>query len=924
MTPYRSDPHSGDPHSGDPDEPFPDPENARAEVLFPDPENARAEIFVSDYPTAITPADPARLDTRPPLFVFRTAPDGPTGEAGTRRVLRALRGPLDDRGPLVPYALLHATDDPVLLTEQAGLLLENSTPRRMTPDRYPHFHVVRSLVTHIRNNPQQPVGGYAEELRRHACDRQQAERRGLLGHLPRAASTDVSPDGSDLKGWLLRVFWLSFTCHLPRWVWSRRISRKVMRRWLGGMREAGGRRDLYQVMAHVAATQAPRLRVPSDERRHEQALQTLEKLLLRALLEDLATPKAGRRLPKRRRRTARPVLLVEVPPPGADGARRAERFLRVLHELRDTAPRPGPLVVAVGKPSDALMAELGSRESNLSDAATALGSHDGTPVVFTFDAASLAAPGLPIAPVEPYRPFRTSWRTTTSLLACTAALVLTAGGVAVDRTFGGDDRSCVGGTASVADQALTRPVPLDARGWYAGALKAITDQNRRAEDYAALGRDVRTVVAFVSSPPRSEYDMRFDGTIPELRGIAMWQQKLNKDAGSDENTVPLRVEVRTTGEAYRNAVAEARKLVAEVHDEKDTEDHEKVVGVLAYAQSRDETQAALQVLSEADIPIVGTTATANEMLAGDATKNYWPFTPDNEREARIEADFAHSANIVARRGDEDSCYPARHAVVIRSSADLYSRSLAGRFVSAFPGTTRVFDFNQDGDFGTQPPDGAPALANASVLAQQLCKVLAEEPQSLVYWSARAKDFTAFISAMDNRGTCVDHPVTVLGGNELTNVAQTGAYANQNWLRLYYTAHRLPDGHKSLSDETRQFLSRYDEFVRTYGSGADPWRQDGHSAVSYDAFHALSEAVNQARSHDDRIERRSVLLTLARGITPFNGATGYITYAPDVNAPPVDKTLVILRQLGTRPEAVLVCGAFDLGQSSREQGPPCDR
>ncbi|MEG8275355.1 ABC transporter substrate-binding protein [Streptomyces sp. AHA2] len=893
-----------------------------SDELFPDPVNGRAEIFVSDYPTAITPADPARLDTRPPLFVFRVATDGPAGEEGVRRVLGALRRPLDDRGPLVPYALVPAAEEPVLLTEQAGHLLENGTPRRMTPDRYPHFAVVRSLVTYVRDHPQQTAGGYAEELRRHACDRQQAERRGLLGRLPRAASTDVAPDGADVKGWLLRVFWLSFTCHLPRWVWSRLISRKVTRRWLGGMREAGGRRDLYQVMAHVAATQAPRLRMASDERRREQALQTLEKLLLRALLEDLATPRTGRYLPKRRRRTARPVLLIEVPPPGADGARRAERFLRVLHELRDTAPRPGPLVIAVGRPDEAFMAELGARESTLSHAATALSSQDGAPVAFTFDEASLTSPGLPIARVEPHRRFRTSWRTTTALLAGTAVLALTAGGVAVDRVRDDGDRSCVGGTASVADRARSRPVPLNARGWYAGALRAIADQNRRAEAYAAKGRDVRTVVAFVSSPPRTEDDMRFDGTIPELRGIAMWQQQLNQDAGSDEHAVPLRVEVRSTGEAYRGAVTEARKLVAEVREEKDTEDHEKIVGVLAYAQSRDETRAALRVLDREGIPTVGTTATANEMLHGNATRSYWPFTPDNEREARIAANFAGGADIVARRDDPDSCSPARRAVVIRNSADLYSRSLAGRFVSAFPGSTRVFDFNQEGDFGPQPPDGAPTLTSASVLAEQLCKALAEEPRSVVYWSARAKDFTAFIRAVDKRGTCVDQPVTVLGGNELTNVAQTGAYSTQDWLRLYYSAHRLPDGHPSLSAETRQFLSRYDAFVRTYGAGADPWRQDGHSAVSYDAFHVLSEAVNQARSRDERIERRSVLITLAGGVAPFNGATGYIAYAPDVNAPPVDKTLVILRQLGTRPQAVLVCGAFDMGESSRKQGRPC--
>ncbi|MFF9815071.1 ABC transporter substrate-binding protein [Streptomyces sp. NPDC014006] len=892
-----------------------------SDELFPDPDNARADAFVSEYPTTIGPSDPARLATRPPLFVFRVDAEGSVYEDGTARILEALRRPLDDRGKLVPYALVHAADEPVLLTEAAGLALADGAPRHMTPDRYPHFDVVRSLVTHVLDHPRQPVGGLADELRRHACDRQQAERRGLLGHLPRPASTSLSPDGADLKGWLVRVFWLSFTCYLPRWAWSRWISRKVMRRWCGGMPDAGGRRDLYRAMAHVATMQGPRLRGTPGEPRHEEALQALERILLRALLEDLATPKIGRYLPKRRRRTTRPVLLVEVPPPGTEGARRAERFLRALHQLQATAPRPGPLVVAVGKPSPEVLAELQPRECTLSQAASALGAQDGGPVTVVFREPALTGPGLPVAHVEPHRPFRTSWRTTASLLAATAALALTAGGITAERIRDGGDRTCLGGSESVATAARTSPVPLDPEGWYDAALQAITAQNKRAEGYARQGRRVRTVVAFVSSRPRTEDETRFDGTIPELRGIAMWQQKLNSDASSDQNLVPLRVDVRPTGEGYRNAVPEARKLVAEAGAESKAEDYRKAVGVLAYAQSRDETRAALQVLGEGRIPTVGTTATANEMLDGAASVTYWPFTPDNGREARIEADFAHSANIIARRDDGDGCSPARQAIVIESSADLYSRSLAGRFVAAFPGTTRIFNFNQDGDFDPQPPGGAPNLSSADVLAEQLCQALAEQPESVVYWSARAKDFAAFITAMDTRGTCIDRPITVLGGNELTNVAQTGAFANKNWLRLYYSAHRLPVTSEYASDRTRMFVSAYDDFVRAGARGIDPWRQDGHSAVSYDAFHVLSQAVAQAWLRDKEIKRSSVLVALSGGVH-FNGATGEVSYGQGGNAPPVDKTLVILRQLGDEPKAVLVCGAYDENRSSRTEGPPC--
>jgi ABC-type branched-subunit amino acid transport system substrate-binding protein len=116
------------------------------------------------------------------------------------------------------------------------------------------------------------------------------------------------------------------------------------------------------------------------------------------------------------------------------------------------------------------------------------------------------------------------------------------------------------------------------------------------------------------------------------------------------------------------------------------------------------------------------------------------------------------------------------------------------------------------------------------------------------------------------------------------------------------------------------VAAYDAYVRATTRGTDPWRQDGHSAVSYDAFHVLSEAVREAGVHDPDIDRKSVLLVLGSGIA-FDGATGYVSY-DGANAPPHDKTLVLLRQSGNHPEAVLTCGAYRQGESSEVQGPPC--
>lgn len=194
----------------------------------------------------------------------------------------------------------------------------------------------------------------------------------------------------------------------------------------------------------------------------------------------------------------------------------------------------------------------------------------------------------------------------------------------------------------------------------------------------------------------------------------------------------------------------------------------------------------------------------------------------------------------------------------------------------------------------------------------MCQALKAEPDTAVYWTARAKDFTAFVRAMDTNGTCIENDLTVLGGNELTNVALTGQYADKDWLRLYHSAHRLPEEDSRASAKTKDFVRQYN---RQYPQ--DPWRQDGHSAVSYDAFHVLSRAVDYAGS---TVRRESVLTALRNNIT-FDGATGVVSFSEFSSGPPKRKTLVILRQSAYEPEAVVACGAYSL-TAPKQQDSPC--
>ncbi|MEU8578567.1 hypothetical protein [Streptomyces asoensis] len=149
----------------------------------------------------------------------------------------------------------------------------------------------------------------------------------------------------------------------------------------------------------------------------EEVLQEVESLLLRALWEDL-------RMPRQQRRVARPVLLVELPPLRTEGARATERFFIALHraasetaEQRGPSLIGGPLVIAVGQPSDSLLHLLHNPpESNLQQAARALRHNDGAPVLLTLPRMALDRPSLQVSRAKPVR-FRLSWRVMSRLQA---------------------------------------------------------------------------------------------------------------------------------------------------------------------------------------------------------------------------------------------------------------------------------------------------------------------------------------------------------------------------------------------------------------------------------------------------------------------------------------------------------------------------
>lgn len=312
--------------------------------------------------------------------------------------------------------------------------------------------------------------------------------------------------------------------------------------------------------------------------------------------------------------------------------------------------------------------------TNLRRASSLLHSSNPRPVVVPLEEEPFERPGLQIPPVQP-RKFLMGWRAVTAVELAALTAVLVGGATAPSLWDTPPDTRCVGGDRPVAADGQNKRVEVRPMEWYQDVLRRIKKQNGQAEKYAK-DRAVRTVVLFESDPPTDAVDTIFDGAIPELRGVALWQQQLIDDAASDSSRVPLRVEVRPVGAGFQRVVPAVRDLIQEVKREDSGEEYEKVVGVLGFAQSTKETQEAVALLGGSGMPMVGTTATADEM---QRSENYWPFTPDNSEEARVEAAFAARSHIVVKAGRTEpnapmECAPARNAVIVRTPATSTARA----------------------------------------------------------------------------------------------------------------------------------------------------------------------------------------------------------------------------------------------------------
>ncbi|WP_461030224.1 type 1 periplasmic-binding domain-containing protein, partial [Streptomyces sparsus] len=439
---------------------------------------------------------------------------------------------------------------------------------------------------------------------------------------------------------------------------------------------------------------------------------------------------------------------------------------------------------------------------------------------------------------------------------------------------------------------------------YKPLLAMIARNNADVAVLAAQGHEVRTVVLLEPFTAGSSFSELVEGgVLPELRGVALQQRELIEEARNNNRKVGVRVLLGNAGPLFEEAERVAERI-------RDRMAAERIVGVIGLGQSRPGTVRAIEVLDRASLPMVGTSATADQMI--EQSPQYYQIAPINRREAQAAVSFVrHEESVTLPDGSRSK---AKSVVVVNDPADPYSKNLSEDFVEEFQqaigDSVSVLGYSPEGD--KQP-------VSANDLALQVCNSMAKEPATMVFWAARAREMLAFLDEFGKVPSC-GGKITVLGGDDLTNslIQEENPVARYPGLTLHHMAHAVP-GIDRPTLEVETFVARYQE---EFGKD-DIMLNDGHPALGWDALKVLAHAVNLARgtSNNPGFDRATVSSKLRSVDNSVQGSTGVLNFTREQRPVPVpvDKPIYVIRDEVSGPVIALKCGNFGAGQYRKKWG-----
>ena len=435
----------------------------------------------------------------------------------------------------------------------------------------------------------------------------------------------------------------------------------------------------------------------------------------------------------------------------------------------------------------------------------------------------------------------------------------------------------------------------------------VREQNEQVDEGDHLYVTVVHMAEMSVSDPESP---ALSGVQGELLGLAYRQQQHNNAVAA--GTPKIKLLLANTGEQWRHAPRVAEQVV-ELSEDTSLGLDRPMAGV-GFGHSVVPNSRAIQVIGDAHLPMVGTTATFDDVAGYGGRRHHEYFFPVAASNSRIAAQAAHWArNGVPWRdgdgepwldgeGEQQALEPVETAVAIagadavdEDAHEQYGPDLAERFMKEFRELGGTEWAGTEGLGPEEYEDGAllyrsGAVAEDTTFEDHLDRICAgeEEPPDLIYFAGRSTDFEAFHEYLRSSGgdACVRGEISLLAGDDIAKYATDNEEEIGDGGRhpVYYTP-LAASGAWGTRGEGQAFFEAMDRLVEDLyldPDDADPEKvgEDGevdpewlpsiaHAAVGHDALFVLSRAMPHSGLDPEEQSTRPPYLGLV-GSPPFLG------------------------------------------------------
>ncbi|WP_051871338.1 ABC transporter substrate-binding protein [Streptomyces sclerotialus] len=398
----------------------------------------------------------------------------------------------------------------------------------------------------------------------------------------------------------------------------------------------------------------------------------------------------------------------------------------------------------------------------------------------------------------------------------------------------------------------------------------ILEENRKVEESGKpwVG------IAYLQPMTLGPTDAGRESIRQELEGAYLAQRELNSHQHGGLGTTPqIKLLLANSGQGSE----QWRPLVEQIVSLTEVTSH-PVVAVAGLGQSLATIRSAVDALRRAEVPVMGTTVTADDLSSAERP-GFFRVVPPNKDQA--------SAAVGYLRKQQRKHPELRVRIVKdRNEADIYSTSLR----TGFSQSASAAGLNSAPE---ELPyvSGADAVDNAlASIADKVCD--SSGRNDVVYFAGRGRELKVFIEASAANGrTC---PITVLTGDDAVGgyydmpsgeQQEESEPFRQHWkssrMKVLYTALGHPEQPADIFAKSRvnPFPAFQDAYLAEFG--AEEELLSGLPLLGHDSVYVLGRAIRSAAGArgEDKVTAGSVrqMLMQINGVDAVHGLTGKVDF-----------------------------------------------